>query len=909
MAQQVKDQENWNAQIMVVGELPAREEHYGYMSCLGDGGYKLKEWCKYAGLKYDELYITNVFTEVFLRSKLSLTTVCNYNDKLVERITNVEYPRLEMIAENLPNLRVIVCIGDYAIRAFTRFGNVSWDSKAPGIGSIRGSVYEWITSKERGIYVIPTLHPTVVNRQPTWERRCISDWKKAARIVKYGYDKPKRTHIIYPDLSAIKKWWRTVEPNDVISFDIETWGDGIKCVGLAKDASQSLVIPTELWAWTRIEGKESRAKQSLVKAWEYINVMLMGPNDKVGQGALFDCWWLAQPEYNVKVKEYHWDTLCMHHALVPNETHALHFLASVYTDEPYWKDEAKEADAIIKIARGGMDQLYVYNGLDVTVTWEIFSKFYDQLAERSLFKFYFQHYADMFTPLLSIMLKGAPVNRKLVLESRRAYMARALQLRDEASITANKSLFKFNTTALEKAMIADYYVNGPGIPLGECPTAWLQHFRNLTKTLKSGVEKKLWTNEQIDGKWAELENKGISDDELNKVLYNEWKCPTGKRTTTGKEKADNVALKTLRNTVESRKRGEFMERKDNILRLIDLVLDHRRQRKLATFVNPERLDDDDRIRCTYKFTPKTGRLSSATNPKGTGTNLQNQDRAIRSIYIASPGRILLECDLSQAEGRVVKCLSGDESAIASARRLPTEGDEHTENAIDIFSHFYQREVLQEEVTKDLRQIGKKVVHASNYDQGKFGLSDTLLKEGYTMTPQECSVLIRGHREKNPYIDTYQSLVRCTVIKDRTLYTSWGRFVSFEHFRLDDELYKFAYSYVPQSEIGDLTNQRGLKASSNWLTKNEMESDLILQCHDSVVFDAVPYEVYAIMCFLKKHLEVTRIYGSCFGHSVELSIPVEFKLGLDWGSGKEWKTMPTKDEVTSYIEDLLNENGE
>lgn len=900
----VRDQEVWDAKILVVGEAPGREEMEAGRPFVGQSGFKLKEWMRNAGINKDQCYITNVLDTIPSVPGGNITEACKRDRGLVERIQREEYPRLARLCTSLHDLRVVVCVGNYAARAFTRVGSTQWEPKNPGITSVRGSVYQ---HEETSAFIIPTIHPAAVMRQPAWENRCRADWKRIAYLANGGRpERPDRHHTIYPTITDVERWITSLQIDDVISFDIETWGGSIKCIGFAKSPHESIVIPTQLTEWEKIEGKRSRAQDSLRMAWIYIRYILESDWDKVGQGALFDTWWLAQPEYGIKVRNYWWDTLAMHHAIQPNESHSLEFLASIYTWERYWKDEAKDAESIMKIARSGMERLYVYNGLDVTVTWEIFSHFYDILEESDRLDFYFRHYADMNQPILNMMLRGAPVDRKGMEEGRRGHLDKALRLRDEASLLVDTPMFRFNSTALEKAMIADYYENGPGMPCGEGVEEWLGRFRQATKTLKSGKVKRMWTDESIDRKWAELQDKGISDDVLNMVLYGKWHCPTGKFTDTGKEKADNVALKTLQNTVRGRKRGDFMDHKDDIIRLIDLTLGHRRERKLATFYDPSRLDDDDRIRCTYKFTTKTGRLASATNPRGTGTNLQNQDRKIRHIYVASPGRVLLSIDLSQAEGRVVKVLAGDPATIESARRLPTDGDEHTENAIDTFSSFYGRGLSAEDITHDLRQIGKKVVHASNYDQGKFGLSDTLLKEGFTMTPTECGKLITAHRGRNPYIDAYQSNVRRVVLRERKLVTSWGREISFEGYRLDEGLYKFAYSYIPQSEIGDLLNQYGVKPLDKYIIDKGYKSDIILQVHDEVVIDCVPDEAYDITQFTVASLSQNRQYGQAFGREVDLAIPCTIEVGLNWEKGKEWKTMPTQNEMNTTIAELITQ---
>jgi DNA polymerase-1 len=68
------------------------------------------------------------------------------------------------------------------------------------------------------------------------------------------------------------------------------------------------------------------------------------------------------------------------------------------------------------------------------------------------------------------------------------------------------------------------------------------------------------------------------------------------------------------------------------------------------------IEDDGRVHTTYKIHgTRTGRLSSAE------PNVQNVPRlaAIRSVYVAGPGRRFLEVDLNQAELRSLAVLSKD----------------------------------------------------------------------------------------------------------------------------------------------------------------------------------------------------------------------------------------------------------
>src|SRR5258708_32669675 len=86
------------------------------------------------------------------------------------------------------------------------------------------------------------------------------------------------------------------------------------------------------------------------------------------------------------------------------------------------------------------------------------------------------------------------------------------------------------------------------------------------------------------------------------------------------------------------------------------ILEHRRTRKLMEFLDEGLLDDDSHMRYTFKFTTDTGRFACGKSPtmrrgQRTGRNVQNIDRALRSVFLPEPGCVFVEADLSQAEDR------------------------------------------------------------------------------------------------------------------------------------------------------------------------------------------------------------------------------------------------------------------
>ena len=73
--------------------------------------------------------------------------------------------------------------------------------------------------------------------------------------------------------------------------------------------------------------------------------------------------------------------------------------------------------------------------------------------------------------------------------------------------------------------------------------------------------------------------------------------------------------------------------------------------KKRQFLETE-VDPDGRIRTNFNIAgTNTGRLASAMSDFGTGGNLQNVDRELRSVFIADPGMKFCNVDLEQADAR------------------------------------------------------------------------------------------------------------------------------------------------------------------------------------------------------------------------------------------------------------------
>lgn len=163
-------------------------------------------------------------------------------------------------------------------------------------------------------------------------------------------------------------------------------------------------------------------------------------------------------------------------------------------------------------------------------------------------------------------------------------------------------------------------------------------------------------------------------------------------------------------------------------RLINLVIKTRKARKLvSTYLTPGKefsRQDGTGSRILYALNPHgtdSSRLASREHHFWCGLQIQNIPRgpAVKHTLKADPGFLFAEVDLEQAESRDTAYLSGDKTLIDNVENSP---DFHKSNASQFFG------IPFEEVTKELRQLGKPVNHGANYNMGSYVLVDTMGEE-------------------------------------------------------------------------------------------------------------------------------------------------------------------------------------
>jgi len=618
------------AKILALGESPWKTENEMGGPFKGASGNLLNLWLRTVGLEREYIRIDNIypymppgFTVKGAIERVPAEELASWMEKVHEKVLE------------LPNLRVIVPMGNYATFALTGKGKVRagvrnhfrWDDtpvslaeKKAGITKLRGSIYAYQARDGRLIKIIPTIHPAAVLQMAKWEKRCIADWRRIKeQSESESWPVPVRNTITDPSVIQIEEWIHAnCQKSQPMSVDIETWGKVLSCVGFAASSMESITIPL-------VGGS---LEQGVAEA--YVRYLCSLSCEKILHNGLYDWYWLDAA--GIELRNFKWDTLYMHHAFDPYESHSLDFLASILTYQPYWKDEAKDAEEIIKYATD-LEGLWTYNGLDCCVTREIFDILYDELNRLGMLEFYLRHYSDLLLPANATARHGIRVDRKAQRKWAKRLGENCEGIRGELKEIAGFELFATKEESVlrvptrvewnelvndawrweciidEKGRYDKDFVQGAIIDLGIPKPKYInpEARKRLNYIMTKGL---------IRDKKTVL-GKDFSNLKLQKFLYDNLKLPKQKkRNDKGKMvvTTNEVALRTL-----TMKKPRVI--KDYGLKIILFREKKKEQEKLSGA-----WDSDGRIRCQYKLNTKAGRLSSSKNPMGKGYNLQNVKR-------------------------------------------------------------------------------------------------------------------------------------------------------------------------------------------------------------------------------------------------------------------------------------------
>jgi len=276
---------------------------------------------------------------------------------------------------------------------------------------------------------------------------------------------------------------------------------------------------------------------------------------------------------------------------------------------------------------------------------------------------------------------------------------------------------------------------------------------------------------------------------------------------------------------------------------------------------------------------------------------------VRSMYVPAKGEVLVQLDSSQAEARVVFNLATDEQALKDI-------DEHDYHALTASWFFggtesdYSKKVLGYE--SPIRFAGKTLRHAGHLGAGKRRASTELntqarkYKIPITITESIAERALKIFHSKQPKIQQvfHAQIVEALKVNRqliaplpygidapiggvRIFYERWG-----------DDLFRQAFSYIPQRAVTDNTKAAGIR-----IKKQFQEAKLILEAHDALVFAVRREWLDDFVAIAQKEMERPLNFTSCSLPRRFLKIPCDVEIGENYKDLKNYKKSVMKTEIT------------
>ena len=341
-----------------------------------------------------------------------------------------------------------------------------------------------------------------------------------------------------------------------------------------------------------------------------------------------------------------------------------------------------------------------------------------------------------------------------------------------------------------------------------------------------------------------------SPKQLGSILFERLMLPAGKKTKTGW--STNAA-------VLDKLRGKHP--------IIEQILDYRTLTKLkSTYADGllKEISADGRIHTNFQMTvTATGRLSS-TEP-----NLQNipvrreLGAQIRKMFVASPGRVLVDADYSQIELRLLAHIANDETMIAAFR---SGEDIHAVTASQVFG------VPLAEVTPLQRSHAKAVNFGIVY-----GISAFSLAQDIGVFQSEAKAYMDSYFAKYHGVRAYMTRVVEQAKADGYVTTLFGRRrdlpeLKSSNFNLRSFGERVALNMPIQGTAADIIKAAMVRVDAR-MRAEHLQARLLLQVHDELIVECPTEEAETVKAILVEEME----------HVVDYRVPllVDAKIGASW----------------------------
>ena len=778
---------DYSARICFIGEAPGEEEDYELEPFVGTAGQLLRR-C----LSMKNIFLTDViFDNVFMQRPPNNQVGYYFKDKSNKFPTWEGEEHIELLRKRLISLRdnssvnVLVALGAVPCQALTGHRRVTkW----------RGSVLPCTLVEGFKVYVMN--HPSAVNRaqQEQQERKLTGEKKKHAmnllpsflldldRVVEQSYSRefirPERRFEINMTYEEVISTLDNFVRDDIdTAVDIETLPDKsgpiIWMIGFSPTpevAYTIFFIRNFQLAWPEPQH---------VKILQAISRYFLSPAKKIFHGGGYDLSVLARYcSLRVAPGTYE-DTMWAHQSNYPYLRKSLAFCASIYTWEPYYKDDGK-----VHFGKRSSDNAEgIYNGRDCCVTREIFP-----IIRRDSRELYtnqnYERTRKVFPSHLGMTLRGIRIDVDAKERLSKEFKERANWHQVEVNRLCG-GLYNLNSHDQKARLLYGYL----GLKI---------HFDRKTKkptTDKEALQK--LHKEYPPGKFSGDVVKHIIDYQKFAKLASTY--ASMETDTDGRIRTSYGWVSTWRTSSSG---SPF---------IFNLA---KKQQAGGNLQNiPVRSEEGREIR--KLFTADEGKILLASDL-----------RQAEAMVVAWEAEDLKKMELFM-DGSIDVHWDYACDIFEIPKDTPYEAKE---------GKFRDRYTQTIHTHKEYRDLGKTTRHATNYDEGWAKFQASLISFGFHLPAATCKKILGAAKDKDLMLAEWKRKIREKLKADHFLISSIGEKRMCQA-RLNDDTYRAFYAFSPQNTVG-----RILQEAAQDVDDHFPYIELLLNIHDEIIVQIYPNDL-------------------------------------------------------------------
>jgi len=409
-----------DSKLCLVGESPSFMELKLNRPFVGPAGELLDRLLHAAGIIRREVYITNVFDDEVKKPRDDNNKIVSKDGTLLlwtsgRGFTEAGLEASKGCRERLTrcSANVIVPLGAPALHLVM--------GEPRSVTKWRGSILMGMGEVGAGRKVIATIHPSACLKGVyEWRWLLVADLKKAKRESAYAdIRRPPRNFVVNPSWDQAMERLVAAQSASYIATDIELLGGHVDCFSIATSPSEAISIPI---VDAGFEPRWTVAEETEI--WRLYASLISNPRiRKINQNITFDLAVLLQLNGIVPAGPMD-DCMVAHSVMNPFLDKDLGTLCSLYTDEPYYKDQGELHDSF-KV--DDFERRWLYNAKDAAIALECWQAL-EPALDRDGYRSTYEMTMELLPSLIEMTVGGVRVNAGALAEAKKKAEADIAQI-------------------------------------------------------------------------------------------------------------------------------------------------------------------------------------------------------------------------------------------------------------------------------------------------------------------------------------------------------------------------------------------------------------------------------------------------------------------------------------------------